>query len=728
MNRFYKAITITALFFTCLLPVKGQLVSNLYFLDNSPLRHSFNPALQPLNNFYIGLPVLSSFQFGLESSVPYFSQAGFIKGQTVSLLTDKAQMLAAIHPGNTWVNASLQTNLLNFGFRYNSNYWTFALTEKLESDMNVPYSAFDILFNGFELTDDMAINFHDMSMLTTSYTEAALGYSKAVSDKFSWGARLKFLMGNTYAEIPQNYLDNSPSRFLIASTSDQISGSANVNLISSSPYGLDNQLNLTQPSNWLDIVKPVGFGGAIDLGIDFKPLPNLKFALAVNDLGVMQWNNVKRNHYSLNFNFDEAAAADWMSRHPGFTEVPSDSIWAELRSTMVSTETDLPAIRNYLSPSLNFSAELGVWDNRFSLGVLSNTRYINNSLYERLTTAINIRPANWMNLSFSYTLINDNYSNVGLGISARVGRLNIFASADYVPIEHVNVNPGEVNTQLPSFNMPMGLNSNKMNFAFGANLVFGTRQDADGDGISDRFDRCPLTPAGVKVDRRGCPVDKDKDGVPDYLDLCPNTPAAAIGMVGADGCELDSDGDGVPDYLDRCPQSPPGSAGFVDSFGCPVDKDQDGVLDYMDSCLDTPLGIEVDSIGCPIDTDGDGVPDYLDLCPETPLEARGFVDVNGCLIDSDDDGVPDYLDLCPNTPLEARGFVDINGCLVDADDDGVPDYRDDCLDTPMAARGSVDERGCPKDTDKDGVPDYLDYCPEVPGPKENNGCPRIAVP
>src|SRR5690606_35377142 len=110
-----------------------------------------------------------------------------------------------------------------------------------------------------------------------------------------------------------------------------------------------------------------------------------------------------------------------------------------------------PAIRHYLSPSLNFSAELGVWDNRFSLGILSNTRFINNSLYERLTTALNIRPANWMNLSFSYTLINNNYSNVGLGISARVGRLNLFASADYVPIEHVYLNPGEVNTALPSF-------------------------------------------------------------------------------------------------------------------------------------------------------------------------------------------------------------------------------------------------------------------------------------
>ena len=255
--------------------------------------------------------------------------------------------------------------------------------------------------------------------------------------------------------------------------------------------------------------------------------------------------------------------------------------------------------------------------------------------------------------------------------------------------------------------------------------MIGTRKDADRDGISDKFDKCPDTPLGVKVDSRGCPVDTDKDGVPDYLDLCPDTPKEARGFVGPEGCPLDSDGDGVPDYLDKCPDSHPSARGFVDESGCPIDSDGDGVMDYMDRCPETPFGIAVDSVGCPIDTDADGVPDYLDLCPETPSAARGFVDQNGCLLDTDDDGVPDYLDLCPDTPLEARGFVDINGCLIDADDDGVPDYRDDCPDTPFAARGMVDHRGCPKDSDFDGIPDYLDDCPRVPGLPEFNGCPEI---
>ncbi|MBL7754071.1 MAG: OmpA family protein [Chitinophagaceae bacterium] len=42
--------------------------------------------------------------------------------------------------------------------------------------------------------------------------------------------------------------------------------------------------------------------------------------------------------------------------------------------------------------------------------------------------------------------------------------------------------------------------------------------DTDGDGVSDCFDRCPDTPAGVAVDTHGCPIDTDGDGVPDFKD------------------------------------------------------------------------------------------------------------------------------------------------------------------------------------------------------------------
>lgn len=95
--------------------------------------------------------------------------------------------------------------------------------------------------------------------------------------------------------------------------------------------------------------------------------------------------------------------------------------------------------------------------------------------------------------------------------------------------------------------------------------------DSDGDGVPDDKDKCPNTPAGVKVDEVGCPLDSDGDGVPDYLDKCPNTPkGVAVDQWGCPPKEAkvvgDSDGDGVPDDRDDCPGTPKGAR--VNERGC----------------------------------------------------------------------------------------------------------------------------------------------------------------
>lgn len=58
--------------------------------------------------------------------------------------------------------------------------------------------------------------------------------------------------------------------------------------------------------------------------------------------------------------------------------------------------------------------------------------------------------------------------------------------------------------------------------------------DSDGDGITDQFDKCPGTPAGVAVDSHGCPLDTDGDGVPDFRDKQLITPTECQ-PVDADG-------------------------------------------------------------------------------------------------------------------------------------------------------------------------------------------------
>lgn len=143
-----------------------------------------------------------------------------------------------------------------------------------------------------------------------------------------------------------------------------------------------------------------------------------------------------------------------------------------------------------------------------------------------------------------------------------------------------------------------------------------SKSDIDGDGVADERDLCEETPAGVAVDKKGCPIDSDRDGIADFKDDCPDQP----GKTSFNGCP-DSDNDGVPDKNDLCPLE----AGLFKYKGCP-DTDKDGVSDNIDKCPGTTNGCIVNSDGCPTDTDADGVIDCEDDCPNV----SGTTGNNGC--------------------------------------------------------------------------------------------------
>ncbi len=177
----------------------------------------------------------------------------------------------------------------------------------------------------------------------------------------------------------------------------------------------------------------------------------------------------------------------------------------------------------------------------------------------------------------------------------------------------------------------------------GLTFNLGKKKDADNDGVADRSDKCPNTPANVAVDKTGCPLDKDGDGVADYVDACPDVAGTEL----MKGCP-DKDGDGITDLEDRCPDV----AGTTALKGCP-DADNDGVADLDDKCPGTDSKYKVDNTGCPMDNDKDGVFNEDDACPD----AAGTQALKGCP-DQDNDGVADNVDRCPTI----AGTIANKGC------------------------------------------------------------------
>jgi len=135
--------------------------------------------------------------------------------------------------------------------------------------------------------------------------------------------------------------------------------------------------------------------------------------------------------------------------------------------------------------------------------------------------------------------------------------------------------------------------------------------DADGDGVADPGDNCPLVANAGQED-----FDGDRSG--DACDNCRTTFNPTQRDLDRDGvgdaCDDDSDGDGVPNADDVCP------AAFV------AGRSPDLILQ-----------------GGGPDSDGDGTPDDCDVCPADPAN------------DADHDGVCGDRDNCPLTfnPLQS---------------------------------------------------------------------------
>ena len=640
------------------LGVSAQQVTTLYFLENAPMRHTINPAFQPVSNGFINFSPLGWTSLSVGNNSLTMSDIFFVDpttGRTITPLHPNANKQAFLNMmrSMTFANGEMTMGLINMGFRIkDKGYLTIGINERISFAGTTPKSLYEFVLGGGMRNlgpgEWNSINLTGLGNGASMYTEIGVGYSHQINDEWTVGGKFKFLLGHMYSSV------RSTSMALDAST-DSLHLHGNMDVRMAGPFQYDKMPvfenrsvqdiindydkgtyrteDMINTGNIGSLLTPSGYGAAIDFGFTYKPIEQLQLTAALVDLGFIYWTNAKSYTATVDTMYQGAGVIDYAD--PRYRDAQGEFSPQMVLDTALNNLKDLPqAIRmgpagggyaKMISARLNVGLDANFWDNRIGLGIVSATRLYEARLYEEVTFGFAFRPVRWFNIAASYSLLNNGkYSNIGAGLSIMpYDGINMTLAMDYIPTNYAGIDiNGATKYVMPD-------KAKMVNVALGFSICWGTnRPDKDKDGVWNKLDMCPNTPRGVQVDSVGCPLDEDHDGVPDYLDQCPGTPSAAIGFVDSVGCPLDSDGDGVPDYMDQCPNTPVAAYGMVDS------------------------------IGCPIDSDGDGVPDYMDQCPNTPVAAYGMVDSVGCPKDSDEDGVPDYLDLCPNVP----GIAANKGC------------------------------------------------------------------
>ena len=603
-----KRFILAALVAMLTISASAQQVTTLYFLENAPMRHTINPAFQPVSQGFINFTPLGWSQFGIGDNSLTMSDIFFIDPATGNTITplhpnaDKSKFLKQLR-SMTYLNGDMTIGFLNMGFRIKDNgYLTIGINERIEMGTTVPKSIFEFaLGGGMKNLSNGAQNIVGLSGLgagASTYTEIEGGYSHKINDQWTVGGKLKVLLGTAYVGLNNKQLNlyadtewwkiggtmqldvagpingDYLAQYVGGKTGKEIYDGISGKDPSAEKLDIDKLIDYktdgkVDTKKLMKMAAPSGYGAAIDLGFTWKPIEQLQVSAAITDLGFIYWTKATRFECTLDSSqvkFEGAGNIEYSKykdENGNFnTQMLMDTVTNNLINMLNGVrfgDGQKKGFARMTSARLNIGLDANFWDNRVGIGVVSATRLYNARLYEEVTFGAAFRPVNWFNIAVSYSLMNNGkYSNIGAGIGFMpYDGINLTLAMDYIPTSYAKL-PNSDKYVLP-------YKAKMVNLALGFSICWGSnRKDKDKDGVWDKLDMCPDTPRGVQVDENGCPLDEDHDGVPDYLDHCLGTPAAAIGFVDSVGCALDTDGDGVEDYKDRCPNTPEAARGMVD--------------------------------------------------------------------------------------------------------------------------------------------------------------------
>ena len=180
--------------------ISAQNSQVLYYM-NLPQNHFINPALNPANSLFIGLPVLSGISLNVNdnfvklSDILMKSRTGdsvisiLNQGYNIDVFLSKIKERVLIEP-------HFATQLFSLGFMAGTDGYVFVdITERMEGNLILPSELFQLVLNGNKQFQGKRIDMSSLRGDMKYYREVGLGFSTNLSDKLRIGVKGKLLFG-----------------------------------------------------------------------------------------------------------------------------------------------------------------------------------------------------------------------------------------------------------------------------------------------------------------------------------------------------------------------------------------------------------------------------------------------------------------------------------------------------------------------------------------------------
>ena len=407
-------------------------VNTLYYMENVPSRSLLNPAFMPTQNFYIDLPLLSGISVGVGDNSFAAKDLIFQQGGNVvtpfSPNVDRNPFLNVLRP-TTSLDMESRINLLGFGFRTKIGFFTFGLSERVITDVNIPKDLLSLLLKGAPDTVGVNhFNLKSLGMSMTAFTEAAFGYARRIDSQWTVGGKVKLLFGQAHGDASFTNLNLNISKQVAELDG---SGTARITTPFNIPQNSDGTPDFSNVnSNGSSKFRPVGFGAGIDLGAEYKYLDDLSFSASLTDLGFIHWQ--KSSWEGTLKNQTTFTGMDFKVNGGSGSNDFGKDIGDSLKNAFVYSSNGA-GYTTYLTAKFRLGAEYSLMK-QISFGVLWENTVGGEESFSEVTTSVNLRPTNWFNASLSYGLLNGEFGTFGMGLNIIAGPIDLFLVSDYIPL------------------------------------------------------------------------------------------------------------------------------------------------------------------------------------------------------------------------------------------------------------------------------------------------------